>query len=57
MLDSTLGASGAGFDWTGLLYTVGKAIIYFIIAWVLTRALTAIQKRIDPRNRRKRIKF
>ena len=36
---------------------VTTAIIYFIIAWVLTRALTAIQKRIDPRNRRKRIKF
>ena len=35
---------------------VTTAIIYFIIAWVLTRALTAIQKRIDPRNRRKRLK-
>ncbi len=35
---------------------VTTAIIYFAIAWVLTRALTAIQKRIDPRNRRKRLK-
>ncbi len=35
---------------------VTTAIIYFIIAWLLTRALTAIQKRIDPRNRRKRLK-
>ncbi len=36
---------------------VTTAIIYFAIAWFLTRVLTAIQKRIDPRNRRKRIKF
>ena len=35
---------------------ITTAIIYFIIAWVLTRVLTAIQKRIDPRNRRKRLK-
>ena len=32
---------------------VTTAIIYFLIAWALTRVLTAIQKRIDPRNRKK----
>ncbi len=32
---------------------VTTAIIYFLIAWLLTRVLTAIQKRIDPRNRKK----
>lgn len=31
---------------------VTTAIIYFVIAWVLTRALTALQRRLDPRNRR-----
>ena len=36
---------------------VTTAIIYFVIAWLLTRALTAIQKRIDPQNRRKRLKY
>ena len=35
---------------------VTTAIIYFIIAWLLTRALTAIQKRIDPVRRRNRRK-
>ena len=35
---------------------VTTAIIYFVIAWLLTRVLTAIQKRIDPKNRRKRLK-
>jgi polar amino acid transport system substrate-binding protein len=29
------------------------AIIYFLIAWALTRVLTAIQKKIDPKNRKK----
>jgi polar amino acid transport system substrate-binding protein len=33
---------------------ITTAIIYFAIAWVLTRALTAIQKRIDPVRRRDR---
>ena len=32
---------------------VTTAIIYFLIAWALTRVLTAIQKRIDPKNRKK----
>ena len=32
---------------------VTTAIIYFLIAWLLTRVLTAIQKRIDPKNRKK----
>jgi polar amino acid transport system substrate-binding protein len=29
---------------------VTTAIIYFIIAWVLTRVLTAIQRRLEPKN-------
>jgi polar amino acid transport system substrate-binding protein len=32
---------------------VTTAIIYFLIAWLLTRVLTWIQNRIDPRNRKK----
>ena len=46
MLDSTLGSSGAGFDWTGLLYTVGKAIIYFIIAFIAMKIIVAAVKKI-----------
>lgn len=33
---------------------VTTAIIYFLIAWVLTRVLTSLQKRLDPKNRRNR---
>ena len=36
---------------------VTTAIIYFAIAWFLTRVLTAIQKRLDPKRRRNRLKF
>ena len=34
---------------------VTTAIIYFIIAWFLTRVLTAMQKRLDPSRRRNRL--
>jgi polar amino acid transport system substrate-binding protein len=28
------------------------AVLYFLIAWVLTRALDALERRTDPRRRR-----
>ena len=34
---------------------VTTAIIYFAIAWFLTRVLTAMQKRLDPSRRRNRL--
>ncbi|MBQ6673083.1 MAG: amino acid ABC transporter permease, partial [Spirochaetia bacterium] len=32
---------------------ISVAIIYFIIAWLLTRILVALQRRLDPKQRRK----
>ncbi|MBP5247559.1 MAG: ABC transporter permease subunit [Fibrobacter sp.] len=34
---------------------ISTAIIYFIIAWLLTRALVALQDRLNPKKRRKRL--
>lgn len=33
---------------------ISTAIIYFLITWILTRALSALQNRLDPKKRRRR---